>query len=482
MSLEPSRGTCMIGHAYGGSLHVWNLEGANQAVEQPEMPTDERVSYLYWKATPCVTGHFGGVVDLCWESSSGMYLLTASEDQTCRLWAPTQSTISKEPVWVEVARPQVHGYNLAAITSLSCSKHPHFLVSGADEKELRSFHATHLTLRTLENVTGEKLSDGDVMERVERAYIPSLGLSNKASAADGAEEDTPDESANNQNRSQVKLPLERDLGVASLWPEANKLFGHKTELYCLTSTLESHDSSSGDPSDILVASSCKARDEEAAAIRLWNAFEGKSHQVLTGGHKSTVATLAFSPDSSLLASSGKDRRLCLWQKQEDGQYALAWAKDSAHKRIVWSIHFLPWGDRRVLASGSRDGSIKIWNVTSTKDGVEAAIMFNFAPVHKVGGKADSVTALSFCPAPMADGTTALLAVGLESGRLELWSIPLDERDQAPALNLALPANVSHKATVTKLSWRSMKAHETANIFTLASCSMDNGCRLFSVKA
>lgn len=282
----------------------------------------------------------------------------------------------------------------------------------------------------------------------------------------------------------AKLPLEHHLGTVSLWPEVQKLFGHKTEIYCVTSTLNSQSLKQENGSmPVLVASSCRARDGDAAAIRLWRAQEGKCHQILSeGGHRSTVAALAFSPDALLLASTGKDRRLCIWKRQDDCQYALAWAKDSAHKRIIWSVDFLPWQNSRILASGSRDGTVKIWSIfASTEEGVQASVVTSFSPSFKVGGKPDSVTSLSFCPRAHFDGS-ALLACGLASGRVELWSVSLDDVTASPSLTLHLPAELCHNATVTKLAWKPLCATgDNNNIsMTLASSSADHGCRIFEV--
>jgi WD40 repeat protein len=47
-------------------------------------------------------------------------------------------------------------------------------------------------------------------------------------------------------------------------------------------------------------------------------------------------------------------------------YELSAAADSAHKRIVWSIHFCPKRPD-ILASGSRDGMIKIWHIVEAAD-------------------------------------------------------------------------------------------------------------------
>ena len=48
-------------------------------------------------------------------------------------------------------------------------------------------------------------------------------------------------------------------------------------------------------------------------------------------------------------------------------YELSAAVDSAHKRIVWSVHFCP-NRPDILASGSRDGLVKIWHVFELEDG------------------------------------------------------------------------------------------------------------------
>ncbi|CAB9523680.1 Elongator complex protein 2 [Seminavis robusta] len=471
----------LMGHAYGGALHIWHSSNNNPH---------------FWNATPCLTGHFDGITDLCWESTFGEYLLTVSLDQTCRLWAPLQTNSTnnnKKSAWVEVARPQVHGYNLSAITSLSSPDHRHWIVSGADEKELRILDAPMTTVRILQAISGtnDSSSNKENIDRVERAYIPSLGLSNKATAADGAEEDVhgiDDDNNNNASRT-VNLPLERDLGALSLWLETRKLFGHNTELYCVTSTLEAKTAAMLGKQDddvlLLVASTTKARDVDAAAIRIWNPQNGECVQVLSGGHKSTVATMSFSPDGGkYLASAGKDRRLCVWKRSSDGnQYHLAAAKDTAHKRIIWSVHFCPY-DSTILASGSRDGNIKIWKLSDKDDELTMEPLFSFAPAtQNHAQKPDSVTALALAPRPLPQNNHALLAIGLESGLMELWSIPIDSsatEDAAPQLIQCLPGSMCHVATVTKLTWRPLR-NENSDVLTLASGSTDHGCRVFEIE-
>ena len=504
--VEPVHGQWILGHAYGGALHFFSCDEQElRLVEESEevaasMNIEERASLISWRAKPCLTGHFAGITDLSWEAEAGDYLLTVSNDQTCRLWA----SISSKPMsgrqenWVEIARPQVHGYNLSAVTSISTIENPHLMVSGADEKEVRAFDATksflsqsRLLFPASGKTKGSPTVDGN--ERVDRAYIPSLGLTTKASAADGADED-----AGGHSQSSTHLPLERDLGAVSLWPEVRKLYGHNTELTRLCSTISARTAqetfeSSPFVGDLFVASSAKARTVDDASVRVWNVKESRCIQVLSGGHKSTVAALAFSPDGKYLASSGKDRRLCIWRRSPAEQEAselffLAAAMDTSHKRIVWGVNFCPYAPS-VLASGARDGLVKIWKVEDTvvEGKMECTLkeVFAFSPTSKTpANKPESVTSVSF--APLKCGTRAILALGLENGLIELWSIPLgDDMLQGDGVRpepfLCFSPHLCHIATVTKLAWRPCRGtSQNDKRLVLASCSMDHACRIFEI--
>ena len=53
-----------------------------------------------WVGTPMPGGHFGSVVDLSW-APSGDYLLSASTDQSVRVWTEWRES---EGEWYEIAR------------------------------------------------------------------------------------------------------------------------------------------------------------------------------------------------------------------------------------------------------------------------------------------------------------------------------------------------------------------------------------------
>ncbi len=305
-------GKQIIGHGFGGAIYFWSRMGMiaeeDGGISNGITRSDDTVtasSMERWRASPGITGHFRGCHDISWEPTCGMYLLSVGADQTCRLWSrlpPLKNDGTNDStndctsrIWKEVGRPQVHGYDLNTVACIGTGKGEmiHRFVSGADEKEARAFDAPIQTMKLLRQLHGgveHKEDSNGKEERVERAFIPSLGLSNRATAADAMEEGfetgitndtensdkasqgTGDSSSDPSNGPILdmiadSLPHERDLGVISLWPEVRKLHGHLTEMVCLVSTAGRCKKLDD---QVLLASACKARTVEDAAIRVWN--------------------------------------------------------------------------------------------------------------------------------------------------------------------------------------------------------------------
>ncbi|KAI1243209.1 hypothetical protein IHE44_0000797 [Lamprotornis superbus] len=176
-------GSMIIAHAFHGALHLWKQAAVNKKEWSPEV---------------VISGHFNSVEDVKWDPE-GEFIISVSSDQTTRLFAPWKSKEETEVTWHEIARPQVHGYDLRCLAMIGRFE----FVSGADEKVLRVFRAPKNFIENFSNITGiamEKLcshNTGYVLDKSfpnhalhfsrkqssdlpEGATVPALGLSNKA--------------------------------------------------------------------------------------------------------------------------------------------------------------------------------------------------------------------------------------------------------------------------------------------------------------
>ncbi|WP_063747178.1 WD40 repeat domain-containing protein [Saccharothrix sp. NRRL B-16314] len=80
------------------------------------------------------------------------------------------------------------------------------------------------------------------------------------------------------------------------------------------------------------------------------------------GHTGPVYTAAFSPDGTLLATGSGDGLVRLWdvatRKQISGPHL-------RHQQAVRSVVFSP--DGRTLASGGEDSAVRLWDISYAAD-------------------------------------------------------------------------------------------------------------------
>jgi WD40 repeat protein len=196
-------------------------------------------------------------------------------------------------------------------------------------------------------------------------------------------------------------------------------------------------------------------------ICLWQVVDGQ--QVLTlPGHTGWIWAVTFSPDGKTLASCSHDSLIRLWDMQtidfeQSNPVNLAEASDSKHlsgaciKTLrghfsrVWTIAFSPNG--QLLASGSDDQTIRLWNV---QDGTCLMVL---------QGHTGGVTSVRFSP------NGQMLASASEDSSIRLWSV-----DRGTTLK-TLPG---HTRWVRAVAF-------SPNGQTLASGSDDLTIRLWEVK-
>jgi Tol biopolymer transport system component len=114
------------------------------------------------------------------------------------------------------------------------------------------------------------------------------------------------------------------------------------------------------------------------------------------GHTDEVTAVAFRPDGNILASGSLDGTIKLWDVATKRNLATLQIKDDE----VYCVAFSP--DGKTLASGSTEETIRLWDVPAAKN--TAGLKGKDSPVHCV----------VFSP----DGKT--LASGTEGGTIALW--------------------------------------------------------------
>ncbi|VDP76829.1 unnamed protein product [Echinostoma caproni] len=329
--------------------------------------------------------------------------------------------LSKSYLWQEIARPQVHGYDMNAVAWLS----PTSYVSAGDEKIARVFKATRTFFAAYEQSSGIRCTLGD-QSLAEGKYIGTcryvscytfLKLLPTILPAGVFLDGRHWLTSRSHYIYPVPLPTEDRLQQTTLWPEAKKLYGHAYEVYCLAAH----------PHLLLVASACLATKPQHAFIILWNGYtDWTIHAVsrLTH-HQLTVTQLTWSPNGQFLLAVSRDRTWSVWY----GVDLLAYpAKGKSHSRIIWAGAWTP--DSRYFLTGSRDKAILVWTVPSVLDSNAAAPVAS-VPLDARHNCSDAVTALDVIGLTHSTSSwNYLVALGLESGQLQLLLFRLSPPDQS----------------------------------------------------
>src|SRR2546429_246374 len=90
-------------------------------------------------------------------------------------------------------------------------------------------------------------------------------------------------------------------------------------------------------------------------MRVWRE-QGQTLHRAWQAHTNTTLALAFSPDEHTLASGSEDGSVKLWDVETG---ALLWS--GWHTKVTLCLAFSP--DGSLLASGSQDGSVRLWEAT-----------------------------------------------------------------------------------------------------------------------
>ena len=356
-----------------------------------------------WTQRIGISGHTKSITDIAW-SKDGSYLLTTSSDQTTRLHAEWGRGLRTS--WHEMARPQIHGYDLNCIDSVGQTQ----FISGADEKLLRVFDEPRTTAELLHDLCSIQIPHKQ--ELPDAANIPVLGLSNKtvnssniAGPATDADLDVELKSDSdlrtNSQETAHHPPTEDQLARHTLWPEREKLYGHGYEI---SAVAVSHDG-------LIIATSCKASSLDHAVIKIYTTKDWREVKPALAAHSLTVTAMAFAKDDHYLLSVGRDRQWALFERDANQVevYALKHCNPKGHSRMILGVCWAPLESGRVFATAGRDKTVKLWAV-------------NMQSVECMSTITNPSSVIAVDIAPQVIEGNIFIASGTESGEAHVYAL------------------------------------------------------------
>jgi WD40 repeat protein len=185
-------------------------------------------------------------------------------------------------------------------------------------------------------------------------------------------------------------------------------------------------------------------------VREWNVLETNlTHSLIRSfaAHKDAIYSMALSPDDKILATGSYDQKIKLWDVETGKELKTL----SGHNGCIFGLAFRP--DGKILASASADRTVKLWDVATgdRRDTLSQPLK--------------EVYAVAFSP----DGKR--LAAGGADNRIRIWEI---SESAAETTNPLLHSKFGHEGTILRLAF-------SPDGKTLASTADDRTIKLWDTE-
>ena len=151
-------------------------------------------------------------------------------------------------------------------------------------------------------------------------------------------------------------------------------------------------------------------------IQIWDLNKGKWWYALRG-HEDRVYAVAFSRDGQVLASGSRDKTVQLWNLNKGRPMSVL----TGHAGGVEAVAFSPGGE--FLASGSRDKTVQLWDWQNGRSICTLAEHGDWVRAIAFAATSSSISPLSQGGA----GGGSILATGSRDGTAKLWRVDADGR-------------------------------------------------------
>ena len=144
-------------------------------------------------------------------------------------------------------------------------------------------------------------------------------------------------------------------------------------------------------------------------VKVWDMISGKQLRVFKG-HTRMVTSVNFSADGTRVASGSKDHTVRVWDMASGNQLQVF----TGHTDHVTSVSFS--GDGKRVASGSLDNTVRVWNAAAGNSCMGSFKASNSNQLQVFTGHTDHVTSVSFS----SDGKR--IASGSRDKTVRVWDV------------------------------------------------------------